>query len=246
MAARSHDPEFDSFWQETVAARDRAVCRRAGLEAAACRQAAMGGELSLLEDAHARGFVWDASACRAAAEVDSLECLMYLRDHGCPWDPADIAWDAGKACYDYIATCAGVNFGGLRPTDAKRFNALTGFTLEAKPAIRWDAPFQGQRLFARGWYTPGMAQRLANRGIDPDACAIVQAARALGCDAHEALISLEILNFGRSAAACECLGLRLTDRCSDLEIPSARGRRFAISLTDAWLAAHVAKYLKYL
>ena len=51
-----------------------------------CRAAATGGHRLVLEWAHAKGFVWDASVCSAAAHMGDLQTIIWLKQRGCPWD----------------------------------------------------------------------------------------------------------------------------------------------------------------
>ena len=50
-----------------------------------CREAAIEGNLQLLQWAHEQGCPWNATICKLAAQGGHLDSLKYLHDHGCPW-----------------------------------------------------------------------------------------------------------------------------------------------------------------
>jgi len=62
--------------------------------------AAEGGHQNILEWAFNNnffGFPWDEMACVYAAHGDQLDVLLYLRDHGCPWNERLIYYSAAIA-----------------------------------------------------------------------------------------------------------------------------------------------------
>ena len=56
------------------------------LTAHVCEEAALGGELGVLQWARANGCEWDSEVCRAAAGGGHLAVLRWARENGCEWD----------------------------------------------------------------------------------------------------------------------------------------------------------------
>ena len=71
----------------------------------ACRAAAYGGHVHVLEWLRDKGFLWDASVCAAAAHAGDLPTLKWLLRRGCPWDKATTCRAAVEGHTAIVAFC---------------------------------------------------------------------------------------------------------------------------------------------
>lgn len=56
------------------------------LVAEMCQEAAVAGQIYVLQWLHANGCPWDETTCAGAALGGHLEVLQWARANGCPWD----------------------------------------------------------------------------------------------------------------------------------------------------------------
>ena len=61
--------------------------------------AAIGGNLELVQSLRADGCPWDKSTCDFAVDGGHVEVLRWARENGCPWDTDTRAWAADKFGY---------------------------------------------------------------------------------------------------------------------------------------------------
>ena len=52
-----------------------------------CSEAALNGNLEMLQFLHEHGYVWDENTTGNCIVSQSLPCLEFAHEHGCPWDP---------------------------------------------------------------------------------------------------------------------------------------------------------------
>ena len=67
-----------------------------------CAYAAAYGHLECLIWARKNGYPWDEYTCSDAAKYGHLDCLMWARKNGCPWDEGTCKWATWQGHLDCL------------------------------------------------------------------------------------------------------------------------------------------------